>query len=264
MTTDQDYIQNVEAWRSKRLLRLAAEDGWLNIVGRWELEPGSVTLGAGSDNDVVFPVGPDRVGTLTQDAAGGVMFTPADGGAPIRLALDKKNPPRFSAGRLLLEVTTLNGLNALRVRDREAPERRAWPTVPHFPVDPKWRVVADWAPLDKPLTAGMVTSTGIPTEVAITHRATFTHDGTRYGLLPTHGTPEAPQFVLRDRTAGTETYPASRFLYGEDIGQGTMVLDFNKAINPPCAFTDYAVCPLPPPQNILPFRIDAGELKLPK
>ena len=106
------------------------------------------------------------------------------------------------------------------------------------------------------------TTIGIPTEVTITHRAAFTRDGVRYKLLPTHGTPQVPQFVIRDLTSGEETYPASRFLYGEEIGADTIVLDFNKAFNPPCAFTDHAVCPLPPADNILPVRITAGELLL--
>lgn len=256
MTTD--YERRLEEWRALRHERLAAEDGWLNIVGRWELAPGSVTFGAAQDNDIVVPVGPDHVGTLTQDESG-VTFTPA-GGEPLRLQLDKKTPPRFSAGRLLCEVTTLNDTYALRIRDREAPARAALGTIPHFAVDPAWRIVADWVPLDEPLTMTVDTVTGVPTDVTITHKAVFSHDGTRYELIPTHGTPQVPQFVLRDRTAG-ETYPASRFLYGEEIGADTIVLDFNKAFNPPCAFSDFAVCPLPPSENVLPFRIEAGELK---
>ena len=257
MTTD--YERRLEEWRALRLERLAAEDGWLNIVGRWELAPGSVTFGAAADNDIVVPVGPDHVGMLTQDEAG-VTFTPAGGGEPVRLKLDKKNPPRFSAGRLLCEVTTLNDTYALRIRDRESPARSALRPIPHFPADPGWRIVADWLPLAEPVTMTVDMITGEPAEVTITHKAAFEHGGTRYELIPTHGTQQSPQFVLRDRTAG-ETYPASRFLFGEEIGEDTIVLDFNKAINPPCAFSYFAVCPLPPPQNVLPFRIEAGELK---
>ncbi len=90
----------------------------------------------------------------------------------------------------------------------------------------------------------------------------FTHEGQRYELIATHGTPEAPQFVIRDLTSRDSTYPASRFVYGESVTDTTIVLDFNKAINPPCAFTEHAVCPLPPPDNVLPFRIEAGEKRL--
>ncbi|TKT76351.1 DUF1684 domain-containing protein [Aquamicrobium sp. LC103] len=259
--TNFDYENSIERWRADRIARLTAEEGWLNIIGRWELEPGTVRLGSADDNDIVLSVGPDHVGTLAQDEDGGVTFTPASGGEPIRLALDKKKPPRFSVDRLLLEVTTLNGRNALRVRDKESPARRSFPGIEHFPVVPDWRIVAEWSPLAEPITMTVDTIVGIPTDVTITHKAAFTHDGVRYELLPTHGTAEAPQFVLRDLTSRSETYPASRFLFGEDIGKDTIVLDFNKAINPPCAFTDFAVCPLPPPENVLPFRVEAGELK---
>ncbi|MEP9399362.1 DUF1684 domain-containing protein [Mesorhizobium sp. KR2-14] len=263
MTTDQDYIRSIEDWRARRLANLKADGGWLNIIGRWSLEPGSVTVGSAEDNDVVLSAGPARVGTLTQDPDGGVTFTPANGSDPIRLKLDKKNPPRFSVGQLLLEVTTLNGQNALRVRDTQATERDNFPGIESFAIDPSWRIVADWIPLETPIQTTVDTVIGIPTEVTITHKAAFTRDGVRYELLPTHGTPQMPQFVLRDQTARDKTYPASRFLYGEDITADTIVLDFNKAINPPCAFTHHAVCPLPPAENVLPIRIEAGELKMP-
>jgi uncharacterized protein (DUF1684 family) len=261
-TTDTDYARALDDWRRHRIARLTAEDGWLNLVGRWWLEPGAAAIGSAGDNDIVLPLGPAHVGTLTKDAEG-VSFLSAEAGAkPVRLALDKKNPPRFSAGRLLLEVMSLNDQNALRVRDREAPERLNFPGIRYFPVDPSWRIVADWVRLDTPVRMTIDTMIGTPTEVTITHRAHFSRDGVRYALLPTHGTPQAPQFVIRDLTSRTETYPASRFLWGEDITETTIVLDFNKAVNPPCAFTDHAICPLPPPENVLPIRIEAGELKM--
>jgi len=263
MTSDQDYISSIEDWRAHRLARLTAEDGWLNIIGRWWLEQASVSIGSAEDNDVVLPVGPAYVGTLAQEAAGAIAFQPANsGGAPITLTPDKKSPSRFTVGRLLLEVTTLAGQNALRIRDRESHAGREFGGIDYFPIDPAWRFVADWIPLAQPLTMTVDTMIGIPTEVTITHKAAFTRDGVRHELLPTHGTPEAPQFVIRDLTSGKETYPASRFLFGEDIGADTIMLDFNKAINPPCAFTDHAVCPLPPPENVMPVRIAAGELAL--
>ena len=261
--TDQDYIRSIEDWRAKRLANLKADDGWLNIIGRWSLEPGSSTIGSAEDNDIVLSTGPAHVGTLTQDPDGGVTFAPSDGSEPIRLKLDKKQPPRFTVGQLLLEVTTLNGQNALRVRDTQATERNDFPGIESFPIDPSWRIVADWIPLETPIRTTVDTVIGIPTEVTITHKAAFTRDGVRYELLPTHGTQQMPQFVLRDQTARDKTYPASRFLYGEEITDKTIVLDFNKAINPPCAFTHHAVCPLPPAENVLPIRIEAGELKMP-
>lgn len=251
-----------EAWKLRRLAALKAPEGWLNIIGRYWLEQGTVSVGSAADNDIVLSAGPAHIGTITQDAAGQVTYSPADGGAPLVLALDKKKPPRFTAGSLLLEVTTMNGENALRVRDTasDAPARLA--PIAYFPFDPSWRIVARWVPLARALTVTVDTSKSIPTDAEVTHKAVFERDGVHYELLATHGTAASPQFVIRDLTSRDTTYPASRFVFGEDVTADTLVLDFNKAINPPCAFTEHAVCPLPPPENVLPVRIEAGEKRL--
>ncbi|KQQ86153.1 DUF1684 domain-containing protein [Aureimonas sp. Leaf324] len=247
------------AWRERRLADLARPDGWLNIVGRYPLENGTFRIGAAPDNDIVLPAGPAEVGTLTQDDTG-VRFQATGDAQEQRLALSKSAPPRFSSGNLLLEVTTLNGENALRVRDTTPIEGERLPRLTAFAYDPSWRIVARWERLDAPHSVEIDTSRSIRTEVEATHRAVFEREGERYELLATHGTPERPQFVFRDATARTsETYPAARFLFGEDVADDTIVLDFNHAVSPPCAFTDFAVCPLPPPGNVLPIRIEAGE-----
>lgn len=256
--TAEDAKTGFAAWRERRLADLARPDGWLNIVGRYPLENGRFRIGSGQDNDIVLPTGPTEVGTLTQDETG-VRFQPA-GGAEQRLALSKSAPPRFSSGNLLLEVTTLNGENALRVRDTTPLEGERLPKLTAFSYDPTWRIIARWERLDTPHSVEIDTSRSIRTEVEATHRAVFEREGQQYELLATHGTPERPQFVFRDATAKTgETYPAARFLFGEDIADETIVLDFNHAVSPPCAFTDFAVCPLPPPGNVLPIRVEAGE-----
>lgn len=249
-------------WQQKRLAALKAPDGWLNIVAREWLSEGTVSVGSAADNDIVLPTGPDHVGTLTQDGAGRVTYAPADGGAPQVLALDKYKPPRFTSGNLLLEVTTLNGENALRVRDTASRAAEDLAPIAYFPYDPSWRIVADWIKLDTPKGLTIDTSKAIPTAVEASHKAVFTRDGVTYELLATHGTAESPQFVIRDLTSKDTTYAASRFVFGEDVTDKSVVLDFNKAINPPCAFTDFAICPLPPAENVLPIRIEAGEKRL--
>ncbi|WP_062015471.1 DUF1684 domain-containing protein [Aureimonas sp. AU4] len=250
-------------WRERRMDALAAADGWLNIVGRYPLENGATRVGSAADNDIVLPSGPDHVGTLTQDTDG-VRFQPAEGGPEQRLALSKSAPPRFTSGHLLLEVTTLNGENALRVRDTRPIAKEDRPKLETFPFDPSWRIEAQWVRLDAPEAVEIDTSRSIRTAVEATHKAVFEHAGQRFELLATHGTPERPQFVFRDATARTgETYPAARFLFGEDVTETTILLDFNRAVSPPCAFTDFAVCPLPPPGNVLAVRVEAGELAPP-
>ncbi len=157
----------------------------------------------------------------------------------------------------------MNGDNALRIRDTASAAPGAFPGIEYFPAQQDWRIVAEWVPFEAPVEMDVDTTGNIRTGVAVTHKAVFTRDGKTYELIATHGTPESPQFVIRDPTSRDSTYPASRFLFGEEVTENSIVLDFNKAINPPCAFTEFAVCPLPPPENVLPFRIEAGEKRVP-
>ena len=258
MTTD--YAASLDAWKARRLAALKAPNGWLNIIGRTWLSTGTVTVGSDPDSGIVLSAGPATLGTLTQYENGEVDFVPADGSPSHHLVPDKKHPPHFELHGLHVEVTTINGENALRVRDTNSRAPDELEPLRYFPTDPSWRIEARWVPFQSTLTVG--TTKDIDTEVEVTHKAVFDKDGRTWELIATHGTPEAPQFVIRDLTSRDDTYPASRFVYGENVTEDTIVLDFNKAINPPCAFTEYAVCPLPPPQNVLPIRIEAGEKRL--
>ena len=259
-TTDSnDAAKALAEWREQRLAALTAEDGWLNLVGLWWLDDGPISVGADPASDAVLPRGPSRLGTakLTGDA---FRFEPGDALMErVSLTVPEKGPVRFSAGGFLMEAVRLTGRTALRIRDPDSPARRNFAGVDTFPFDPAWRIVADWVALETPIHTEVDTVIGAPTAVTITHKARFEHEGRSFELLPTFGTPQAPQFVIRDQTAGKETYPASRFLFGEELSDTTIVLDFNRAINPPCAFSTFAICPLPPPGNVLPFRIEAGE-----
>lgn len=246
-------------WRERRVAALTAEDGWLNLVGLWWLDDGPVSVGADPACDAVLPRGSSRLGMarLTGDA---FAFEPGDALMErVSFTVPEKGPVRFSAGGFLMEAVRLAGRTALRIRDPHSAARRDFAGVETFPFDPAWRIVADWVALETPIHTEVDTVIGAPTAVTITHKAVFEHEGRSLELLPTFGTPQAPQFVIRDLTSGKETYPASRFLFGEELSDRTIVLDFNRAINPPCAFSTFAICPLPPPQNVLPFRVEAGE-----
>jgi uncharacterized protein (DUF1684 family) len=258
----EQYFDQLDAWKLKRRAALTAPNGWLNIIGRWWLTDGTVSIGSGAENDLVLTAGPAKLGTLTQDAEGVVTFAPADGGESIRLAPNKKAPPSFERDGLLVEITTLNGENAVRVRDTISAAPAALEPLTYFPADPSWRITARWVPYESPRGVTVGTTKDIDTEVEVTHKAVFEKDGRTIELIATHGTPQSPQFVIRDLTSRDTTYPASRFVYGEEVTADTIVLDFNKAINPPCAFTEFAVCPLPPTENVLPIRIEAGEKRL--
>ncbi|CAM3335699.1 hypothetical protein SAMN04488021_14920 [Paracoccus aminovorans] len=252
------YETEIAQWRADRLAALTAEDGWLDLTDRIDIAPGRMTVGKAADNDVAISAGPGHLGVLTLQPDGRARF---DAGAGARdFAPVPDNPPRLKVGDLLLEVMEVGGQHALRVRDTASPARTAFSGIDSFPVDPAWRIEADWQALDQAQPLGIDLVTGAATSVQLTHQAHFTHEEARVTLLPTHWKSGKPMFVIRDRTSGRETYGASRFLIGEVVGD-RVVLDFNKAFNPPCAFTDLAVCPLPPPQNVMAFAIRAGERK---
>ena len=238
-------------WRAARLATLTAPDGWLNLVARIELTPGRHLVGAAQE--VQLPSGPDLLGTLDISDSGATFAAPGKAPEPFQPIPDAF--PQLQVGTFLLEIHTVDGIPALRVRDLTLT-----PAIKlrHFPDAPDWTIRANWESF-APQVYDVAMKDGSTAAVTLTHRATFQHEGQTVTLTPTHWKSGKPMFVFRDATAG-ETYPACRFLFGEDASDTEITLDFNRAISPPCAFTDFAICPLPPPGNILPFRIEAGEL----
>mgnify|MGYP001766256216 CR=1 FL=1 len=237
--------------RAARLAALTAPDGWLNLVARIELAPG--THPVGRTQAVALPTGPDLLGTLTLGPEGATFARPGE--APSGFAPVPDAFPQVRVDSFLLEIHTVDGVPALRVRDLSlAPQV----TLRHFPDAPDWVIRASWQSV-APQVSEVAMKDGSKAAVTVTHRATFRHQGKTVTLTPTHWKGGKPMFVFRDATAG-ETYPACRFLIGEDASETDITLDFNRAVTPPCGFTDFAVCPLPPPGNILAFRIEAGEL----
>lgn len=238
-------------WRANRLAALAAPDGWLNLVARIDLAPGRYAVGAAQD--VQLPSGPDLLGTLEITETGATFAQPGASPEPFLPVPDAF--PQLRAGPFLLEIHTVDGIPALRVRDLGLT-----PTISlrHFAENSSWKIRAKWESF-APQASEVAMKDGSTAAVTLTHRATFQHQGRTITLTPTHWKSGKPMFVFRDATAG-ETYPACRFLFGEDPTETEITLDFNRAISPPCAFTDFAICPLPPKDNILPFRIEAGEL----
>jgi uncharacterized protein (DUF1684 family) len=251
--------QPLPEWRADRLAALAAPDGWLNLTDRVEIAPGNrYAVGQGAENGLHISAGPDHLGVLTVAADGSASLTTPQGQelpfTPIPGA-----PPRLSVANLILEIHVAEGQPALRVRQIDHPRRLRDPGLRYFPDAPDWVIRAKWQPLAAPQQAEVDMIGGRRETVQLTHQAVFTHDGQVFTLMPTHWKSGAPMFVIRDLTAGSETYPAARFLIGEDVTDSEITLDFNKAHTPPCGFTDYAICPLPPRENILPFGIEAGE-----
>ena len=260
MPADPDFLTDLADWRARRLAALAADDGWLNLTDRVPLVPGAQSVGRGPGNDIVLGVGPERLGTLLLGPDGQATLTP-EGAAALPFAAGPETPPRLALGRLMLEIHTVEGAPALRVRDLDSAARAAFAGLRYFPPAPAWCLRADWQVLPTPEARGIALRGGHAERVTVTHRARFTHAGRQVTLLPTHVKGGKPMFVFRDLTARESTYGAGRFLIPDDIGEGWITLDFNRAFSPPCAFTEHAICPLPPPENVLPFAIEAGEMK---
>lgn len=251
-------MESLAQFRADRLAALTAPDGWLNLIDRIETGPGTWTVGRAEGKDLRLSAGPDHLGRLTVTPDNKAVLTDL-AGQDHPFQPRPEAPAGLEVANLLLELHIVEGQPALRVRQIDHPARLAFTGLHHFPDNSDWVIRADWEVLEEPESLGIAMKGGAADTVTISHRARFTHGGHQVVLTPTHRKGGKPMFVIRDATAGKETYGAARFLLGEDRTEGSITLDFNRAINPPCAFTDLAICPLPPPGNVLPFRIEAGE-----
>lgn len=269
-----DYLREHEAWRARRLDGLTRADGWLALIGRHPLEVGIWSVGSAPGNAIRLAAGPAQLGTITRTGDGTVTFALADG---VEAAIDGTDsrtgplvygrglkPTYVRAGTVTFYILEQNGRLFLRVRDSESPRRRQFAGIATYPVDPAWRIVAEWVPFDPPRTLPIRNVLGLSEDAACPGKAVFTLDGRTLELLPLQDAPgERLFFILTDATAGAETYEASRFLYADPPQDGKVVLDFNRLYNPPCAFTPFTTCPLPPKENVLPVPLRAGEKKYP-
>jgi uncharacterized protein (DUF1684 family) len=270
------YVKQVEQWRSARAGRLTAPDGWLSLIGLEWLHEGANRVGSAAGNDIVLKAGPAQLGTVTLGKDGTLHIALAkdsgatvDGKAVADAALiddmhvkGDATPTTVRFGNANFYVIDRDGRKALRVKDSDAATRKHFLGIDNFPIDPSWHIVADWVPFAPPHKLQMGNVLGSVDTVDVPGKAVFTRDGHTFELLPYQEEPGGELFfVLADKTSGKETYGAARFLYAALPKDGKVVLDFNKAYNPPCAFTPFATCPLAPPENRLALRVTAGEKK---
>lgn len=267
------YQREIDAWHAARIDRLTAPEGWLSLIGLEWLKPGSNRVGSAADNDIVLAKAPPHLGTVDWSADGtlSIAIEPASGAtidgtsAAHAVLLDDSHPvpTEIAFGTVSFIAVDRGGRKGLRVRDSEAATRTGFSGVERFPVDPAWRVVAEWLPLDPPFQLATGTVIGTIERYPAPGKAVFAREGRTFELYPVLEAPGDEQLFLifADATSGKETYGAARFLYADMPRDGSIVLDFNKAYNPPCAFTAYATCPLAPPENRLALRVPAGEKK---
>jgi uncharacterized protein len=267
------YVREVEAWRAQRQARLKAEGGWLSVVGLAWLNPGANAFGADSGNEVVLPAhaAPAHAGRfllegghVRVEVADGVAVTA--GGKPVRrMALRTDvgggDPDVLALGSLTLQVIERGGRYGVRIKDKDAEARRSFRGTRWYPIKPELRVIARFVPHDQPTRIDVASVIGVTEAMPSPGRAIFEIGGRKLALDPVLEPGETWLFfIFRDATSGHGTYGAGRFLYAEPPRDGQVVLDFNKAYSPPCAFTPHATCPLPPAQNRLPIAIEAGEM----
>ena len=271
-TPAASYEQELEQWKAKRLANLKSEEGWLSLIGLFWFKEGENRFGSDPTNEIVLPDGkvPAHAGTIR--LAGGKVTLEANPEAKITskgqpvTTLELKSdedgdPTMLELGSLSFHVVKRGERLGLRVKDRENPARAAFKGTDYYPVDRKWVVNARFEPYQPPKQVPILNVLGMETEETSPGTLAFEVDGRPYKLEALKEKGEEQFFIIfADQTNKTETYGAGRYLYADPPGaDGRVTLDFNRAYSPPCAFTKYATCPLPPQQNRLPLRVEAGE-----
>jgi uncharacterized protein (DUF1684 family) len=271
---DPAYVAEIEEWRAERLERLTADDGWLTLTGLYWLGRGHNAFGSGQENPVVLPVAslPRVAGSLVVGDNGVVIATAepmakifVDGKVISETILKTDadgSPDVVTAGRIRFYVIDREGRLAARVKDPKAPALTAFNGIDHFPIDPSFRVEARLEAYEEPRKVAIPTVLGEDATMTAPGLLHFTINGVGHSVEPYLSGPNDDSYFLifRDATSAATTYGAGRYLYTSAVGtDGTTVIDFNRAYNPPCAYTPFATCPLPPPQNWLSASIEAGE-----
>jgi uncharacterized protein (DUF1684 family) len=274
------WQSDLATWRTQHAADLQKPAGWLSLTGLHWMEEGDNSFGSAPDNQIKLAAGPAHLGVLHLENKAvellpprGSQFVPGflvAGAAAKKQALrvdpDDDNAPHLTIGSLNMYVIRRADRFALRVKDSQSPALRGFHGLQWYSGDPVYHVVAKWIPYSPQKTITLATLAATTYDAPVPGAAEFALAGKTYRLEPILEDPKATRlfFVLRDPTSATTTYHACRFLYTElpDHGldrAGTLTLDFNKLENPPCAYTPYATCPLPPAGNRLLVALPVGE-----
>ena len=261
-----DYAEEIEAWRADREARLKADDGWLTVSALFFLPEGESRFGSSPRNDLVLPEPfPAEAGVLDRRGRTVSVRTAGDpltvDGEPVTAAqlYPAEGRVTLTMGPVSFWVHESGERLAIRVRDTESAIRRNFTHLDWYPVDESYRVRGKFTPHAEPLTVRTMNILGDIETYQSTGHVTLTVAGREVRMLPVNSGDQL-WFILRDATSGDETYPAARFLYADaPDADGWTTVDFNKAYNPPCAFNPHTTCPLPPPDNRLEVRVEAGE-----
>lgn len=268
---DPNYVKEISEWDSKRASRLKADDGWLNLIGRFWLKPGENTFGTSKDNDIVIESSklPEHIGSfLFIDTI--VTFKANDGinvlynNNPVKEIImvddQKKDMTVLQIGSIKFNLIIRDTLYGIRARDLNSELVKNFNGIERFPIDQSWDIKAKFEAyippkeIMVPNVLGQIDKENSPGAVV------FDRDWKTYRIDVVDEGGDKLFLIFADQTSGDETYGGGRFMYvNKPDSTGIINLDFNKAYNPPCVFTKYATCPLPPLQNYLKLRIEAGE-----
>jgi len=263
------HQQLIEEWRQARHARLSQPDGWLTLVGLEWLKDGKNRVGSAADNDIRLSGGPDHWGSVYLDDGKLRFVANANeeimiNGAALKesaLVPDSEGEPTTVSAATISFYAIFRGSFGLRVKDSQAAALKNFPGVDNYPVDESWRINGRFLRAEQDTTIEITNVLGQVSESPVFGTYEFDRDGKIHSLLAI-GNAESENlwFIFADRTSGRGTYGAGRFLYSDAMPEnGRLVVDFNKAYNPPCAFNPFSTCPLPPQRNRMDLMVTSGE-----
>jgi uncharacterized protein (DUF1684 family) len=279
-STPSNWQKELMAWHAERAKNLQAPNGWLSLVGLDWLKPRNNSVGSAADNTLKLKSQAVPYLGIVRLNSNSIDLLPPANGYPKGLQVDGKTPAnpqplaaddtgkptKITISTLLVTVIHRGDQFGLRIRDSQSPTRTGFHGLKWYPPNPALRVKGQWTPYNPPLKRKVPTILGTEIEADVPGKVTFALDGQSLSLEPILEEPTDKElfFIVKDTTTQEKSYGAGRFLYtpfpSNGLTQpGELWLDFNRLENPPCAYTPYATCPLPPPQNRLQVALPAGE-----
>jgi uncharacterized protein (DUF1684 family) len=264
---DAAYVKDFEKWKAEEIDDL--KQNWLPLAGLFWLKPGDNVFGSASENPIVLPSGPAKAGRFIRN--GDDITVEFEPGVQAKIEGKVVKTAKLQAditgkaeeielGSLRVHVIKRGERLGIRVKDLDSAAAKNYAGPRFFPLDMTYRVIGSFVPSDGKRTVDVPNVLGDVTPVPITGEVHFKLNGQDLTLTALGGDPaKGLSFVIGDLTGKTDTYPGGRFLDSDAVVNGKVVIDFNRAYNPPCAVTPYATCPLAPKENRLPVAVMAGE-----